>query len=126
MDPKKLNIMSEKEGITALKHVIDVVVTLAKTYEKVKEDGKVSFLDSIHIARVVPRVIKSVAKSGNALAEVQDLDADEKKELVAYFKAEFDLADDAAEKKVEDMLSMVTQYSSLLPQALTLAKSLKG
>lgn len=77
-EQKKLGINDTKEAIIYAKAVVDSLLK-AKS-----DDGKISKADVLSTLTVtLPEAISAVAGSWNIPAEVKDLDADEKNELLA-------------------------------------------
>lgn len=94
----------EKLGIESLKSVLKLGLALGNGIGKAMEDGKVDLTDIVYLMGALQAAPAAFLAVDKVQAEAKDLDASEMAELVAYAKAEFDLADDELEKKIEKSL----------------------
>jgi len=94
-------------GIEVLKSDL---VTVAKVINKVDsalEDKKITLAEWAGLAVETPKFFKIAKSYPQAKEEFKDLTSAEVKELVDAFIAEFDLTNDAAEQKVEQLLEVI-------------------
>jgi len=117
----------EKHGIEGLKALADLVVALGECYDAVMADGKVSKKDIFHLGGIIPETLALAPAAGNIPAEVKDLSADERNELVAYFVVQFDLENESAEASIEGIAEFVNEHGvSLVSDILRLYRLLKN
>jgi hypothetical protein len=100
-------------GIKETKELVLFVAKLSSSIGHAMEDGKLSFLD---MAKMVPLLMKA----GDALdgieqipAELLDLDAAERQELLDAFNSEFSLPNDKAEAIIEKALGAVAKMHEI-------------
>lgn len=101
-------------GIENLKKVLAATLHLANRVDQVTQDG---FQPLTDLVALLPNLVDGVSliKNGkDALAEFKELDATEKKEILAFVKAEFDIADDKLEDVVETAFEVIESVSVLI------------
>jgi hypothetical protein len=98
--------MAEKLGIDKLKLVLGLGFSFGEQIGLALEDGKINFADLPGFIGVFAQVQPVIAEGKEALAQALDLDAEERTELNAWAQAEFDIANDAVEAKVEAALDL--------------------
>ena len=111
-----------EHGTEALRKVIDAIVALGDSYDNAMKDGKITWKDTFVLGKVLPEVIEVISVSSDVVDEIKDLDETEKKELVEYFRKEFDLDNEKAEEYVEKAISMISEYSNLGVEVVSLAR----
>lgn len=104
----------EKLGIEALKKGVKFAVSIASQVTQVMEDGKFSWMETFSFIDEFQEGVVVIKNGKQIVAELKDLSPEEKTELDAYVKAEFDIADDRVEKIVEDSLSIAFSIVSLI------------
>jgi hypothetical protein len=110
----------EKLGIEHFKTLINVGLLVPKKIAEVTADNKVSLIEIVGLVEPATQVIVVAKGWKDIVAELKDLDDDEKKELHDYFADKFDIPNDKIELFVEDALSwgvttvsLVTRFKDL-------------
>ena len=94
-------------GIEVLKSDL---ITVAKVINKVDAalvDKKITLAEWAGLAVETPKLFKIAKTYTQAKEELKDLTALEVKELADAFAVEFDLANDVAEEKVEQIITVI-------------------
>jgi len=99
-------------GIEVLKNDIVILAKLIKKVDVALDDNKVSFSEAIGLAFELPGLFKVVKSYKDVVEELKDLTPDEVEELNVHFANEFDIANDAAEEVVEQVLSLIVTLAS--------------
>ena len=100
--------MEGQYGIEELKKIVTIGSKLGNIGGKVLEDGKVNPADFVHVGDLVTMfpLLLSV-HFDQAIPEAKDIQAGEADELIAHFKAEFDIPQDNLEVTIETVLDVV-------------------
>lgn len=94
-----------KLPVTSLIPVLLAAAVLGNVAGKVLDDGKVNYADlGVLVGSLGEFSAFTALKPGVAFAEALDLDVAEKGEVVAAFKAKFDIADDVKESAIEELV----------------------
>lgn len=97
--------MSTKLPVTSLIPVLLAAAVLGNVTGKVLEDGAIDFKDLGTLVGSLGEFSKfTELKLGAAFSEFLDLDESEKSQVIAAFKAKFDIADDVVEEAVEGLV----------------------
>lgn len=117
----------KKVGIEDLKKVVTVLAKAGSVADQMinEKGGVVAKLS--HLIGLSSALVGLAGCSATELkAEFADLDAAEKAELVAHAKAEFDIAEDDVEAKIEAGLDLAIEGESFIEKIVAFAKSLKA
>lgn len=101
-------------GIENLKKVAKFGIDLGEKTASVFEDGKVSTMEAFGFLPVLMDIPGIIEKKDDIIAEFKDLSTEERTELNAFIQAEFDIADDALETKIEKGLTAVVAILDLM------------
>lgn len=101
-------------GIDNLKKAGKFGVGLGMQIEKALADGKFTWTDLPGFVDELLEIPGIVNNREAIVAEFKDLTIDERAELLAYLKQEFDLADDVLESKIEKGLDIAFALLSFL------------
>lgn len=89
-------------GIENLKKVFKGLINFGETLELKASDGKLTWMEALSSAvSLVPEIIDAVRNGGVIYEELQDLDDEERTELVLYIEGELDLTSDRTEEQIE-------------------------
>lgn len=120
--PKKMKRGIVMLGIENLKKIVTVVAALGNIGGKSMVDGKIDARDLVLAAELIPvfPILLSVdfmmlVPEGADIAQV------EAEELVAHFKAVFDIPQDV-EVKIEAVISLCVKFVGLVSEAIALFK----
>lgn len=115
--------MSEKHGTEQIKKVLDVVAEAGNVAEKVAKQEGSAVAKMTHLVKMSDELLQLASLNLPALkAEVADLSAAEKAELLEHVKAKFDLADDELEAKLEAGLALAVKAAELVAEVVAFAK----
>jgi hypothetical protein len=108
-------------GIEKLTPTLRTLAQLITSATKIdaNKDSKVDTAEIFGFVQII--VMKVVSIYGSipaALAELQDVDSAERKELIKVFKEEFDLADDALETLIEDWITVLNDLADTFATTL--------
>jgi len=106
--------MSEKYGTEETKDVLALGLSLGMAVDKSLADGKIDWSDAANLVDVVRTAPAAISGITNVPNELKDLSAEEKAELMAWSKAEFDLRDDGLEATVEAGLGVGLAIANLV------------
>jgi len=106
------------EGIQNLKDVLSLPMSLHMAVDKAGADGKYDANDLQYLIGPGMKVGAFISALGGALPELKDLSDEETQELYAWAKAEYDLADDAVEEKVESGLKLALHIAQFVGKLL--------
>lgn len=110
-----------KFGIENLKLVFKFVFDVAKSADSQLADG-FQWTDVPALAYAGRGVVEVIKKRKDAGAELADLDEDEREVLLAWAVENFELADDEAEKLVEDVFTLVDKFVDVVNDIKDLKK----
>jgi hypothetical protein len=114
-------------GIEQSKKVVDVVADVGGALEKIAADKGSVFAKLSHLMPLSGDMITLAGTDFAALKqELADLDDAEKAQLLAEFKAKFQLDDAALEGKIEAGLDLAIQAEELAAKIVAFSKSLKA
>jgi hypothetical protein len=110
-------------GIESLKAVVVVAATLGNVGGEVMQDGKIDSADFIIVGKLVP-MFPALLKVewAKVVPEVKDLTQAEADDLVAFFKAQFNIPQDAMETKIEHVLDVCVEVSKVVAKLIALFK----
>jgi len=100
------------DGMKHLKAFLAFPISLGMTYDKAMADGSVGLTDLPLLIEPSMKLMGVIESTPHVLSSVKDLNDEDRAELVAWAKSEFDIADDTAEKKIEDCLKLVLDISA--------------
>ena len=118
--------MPDKRGVDSIKSVLSFLAATGEAVELSLDDDKFNFADAPNFLKVLTTVMPAISNIKNLGAEVRDLDATERAELVAHFKDEFHLTNAVAEARVESAIDMAIKLAEVGFQAADFVSSLKG
>ena len=89
-------------GIENLKSIFRDLINFGETLDEKASDGKLTWMEILTSSiSVVPSVFDAIKNGAAIKEELQDLDAVERDELVAYIEVELDLRNDRTEEQIE-------------------------
>ena len=94
-------------GIDVLKGDLLVIAKIINKVDGALVDDKISWAEWTGLAIETPKLFKIAKSYKEAVEELKDVTGAEITELSEAFAAEFDLANDVAEQRVEQVLSVV-------------------
>ena len=94
-------------GIDVLKSDLVAVAKIINKVDAALVDKKITLAEWAGLAVETPKLFKIAKSYPKAKEEFKDLSAAEVKELADTFTVEFDLANDVAEQKVEQILEVI-------------------
>jgi hypothetical protein len=100
-------------GTENLKKVLLFAIKLSEKVDEITQDG-FQWQDAVSLFPNLVDAIGVVKLAKDAYVEFLDLDEDEKNDVLAYVKAEFDIADDKLEAVVESALLVVVNVADLI------------
>jgi hypothetical protein len=109
-------------GIEQTKDVVKFVVALGVGAAKSYEDKKLSFMDLANFLGAVTAFPAAISGISEVPAELADMDATERQELVDYIKEEFDIPQDALEARVEEALGICSSIYDFVMHIIDDAK----
>jgi hypothetical protein len=105
---------SKKLGTENLKAVLAFGLALGMAVDKsMADDGKITLADAGNLIPAFMKAPSAFGAAGKSLAELGDLDSEEKAALHAYAKAEFDIHDDDVEEIVENALAGAVEFATI-------------
>jgi len=110
-----------KFGIENLKVVFTFVIGVVMTSAKQLKDG-FQYTDLFALASSFTGIIEVIRIRLLAGAELADIDAEERAELVTWAKEKFDLDNDKAEAFVEEVIVWINQTVTVIKSAQNLKK----
>lgn len=90
----------EKKGVKETKELALFIGALGSAFSKAKDDGKITLDDAMLLVPLLGLAKEAIQDADQVVAELKDLDDDEKKEIIEEFKSAFDLKDDRLEEQV--------------------------
>ena len=106
-------------GVKETYDVLSLVAQLGTAISKATADGKLSLLDAPLFVGSLRAAVEAYANIAKVPAELKDLDATEKEYLVAKFKEELDLENDAVEAFVEKGVEALAKLHDVLSMFYT-------
>lgn len=105
---------TQNAPIKETKELVSFLLAVHQAYQLSNADGKIDFKDLPHIYNPLMKSIQAFNGLDKIPAELKDLDDEERKELVELFKADFDLADDVLEQKIEEGFAVALQLAKFI------------
>jgi hypothetical protein len=97
-----------------LKEVLVLLFSLSAAVVNAKaNDGKIDIQDLPLLLGPMMNLPAAAEGISNVLPQWKNASDDERAELINYIKEQFDIADDAAEKKIEAGLKMLVEAGAL-------------
>lgn len=118
--------MEEKVSVENIEKIVVAVAAVGNVLEKfiAEQGGIVKRLS--HLVSLGGEAIALTSLEPSKLAaEFKNIDDAEKAQLLASFKAKFDLSNDEVEAKVEGALGLAVKTESLVEEIVGFAKSFK-
>lgn len=100
-------------SVDNLKKVLAFSISLAEKVDDITQDGW-QWSDAVALFPNLVDAIGAIKSSKLAWEEYMDLDEDEQNDILAFVKAEFDIADDDLENVVESALSALVAIANLI------------
>lgn len=96
-------------GTETIKMVLEAGFTVVSKVENAKaDDGKVDWMEGAGIAAGSISDIYGIVKNGSQIKkEYNDLDDEEREDIIIWFAEKFDLSNDQAEEKVEAIFKWI-------------------
>jgi len=115
------------KGVDQLKVAVVAMAKVATLAGTVLEDGKVTFWELPQLAKALSPIETLLALvTQEALLELSDLSEEERVELSASFKAEFDLADDVLELAIEEAVELAFRWVDLATDTIKYGRRVTG
>jgi hypothetical protein len=109
--------------IASLKGLVSVGAALGSVAGATMEDGKVDVKDLALLPRLIPVFPDLLAIDfSQVVPEAKDLSEAEAAELVALYKAEFDIPQDDVEVKIETVLSLCVRLAGIVAELIAAFK----
>lgn len=109
--------------IAQLKSLVSVGAALGSVAGATMEDNKVDVKDLALLPRLIPVFPALLAIDfAQVVPEAKDLSEAEAAELVALYKAEFDIPQDDVEVKIETVLSLCVRLSGIVAELIAAFK----
>lgn len=113
-----------KQDITNIQALIGSSLKIAEPIIKSLEDGKVTWMEGIGIASVLPFHLPNIVRTAPKFwEEYKDLDETEKAQVKAGFKNGFDIPDDKTEAKIEATFDLIINVGPHIAQYIAIIKS---
>ena len=125
---------SKEEAEEAKDSAVDIdalktaITTLFSTLTKLnhilgsKQDIISKIFGAFRAIKPVVKLLSTVADLKEAFGEAKDLNDTEKEQLIEHFKTEFDLPNDEAEEKIEEVFVALVHGIQFLPLILDMCK----
>lgn len=101
-------------GIENLKAVAKFGIELGEKAADALADGKITASEAFGFLPTLMAIPDILSRKDAIVAEFKDLSGDERYELNAFIQAEFDIANDALENKIEKGLNAVVAVLDLV------------
>lgn len=95
------------KGIQLVQKALGFAIGLAQSINASLEDNKMTFFEAIGLIGKVFGVAEIVNNRSQLVSELYDLDENEKRELMDWVRANYDVKDDKVEKTVEETLNLM-------------------
>lgn len=92
-----------------LKKVLKLPMSLHMAFDMAKADGKIDFMDAGLLIGPAMALLPAIQAYPSAVAQWKGASEEQKKEVYDWAKAEYDIADDMVEAKVEAGVSLVLE-----------------
>ena len=100
-------------GIENLKSIFRDLINFGETLDEKASDGKLTWMEILTSSiSVVPSVFDAIKNGAAIKEELQDLDAVERDELVAYIEVELDLRNDRTEEQIEAGAEFIAAFEN--------------
>ena len=103
-----------EENMNHLKDFLAFPISLGMTYDQAMADGTIGLTDLPLLVGPSMKLMGVIQATPHLYQSIKDLNSDDKAELVTWAKNEFDLANDAVEKKIEDGLDLVLSITTYI------------
>lgn len=110
-------------GVEELKKIVTVASKIGNIAGKAFEDGKINASDLVLVTdllQVFPLLL--ALNFGQVMPEAKDLQQSEVEELIAHFKAEFDLPQDSLEVTIETVLDIAITVEQAIVKLIKIFK----
>jgi hypothetical protein len=94
--------------------ILSIPLSLYMAYDKSKADGKIDSSDIQYLVTPLLKLPSAIDGAELALKELENMDSDSREKCMAQLSAEFDIADDVLEKKIESAVSWLLATGELL------------
>lgn len=108
-----------------LKKILAVLIEGGNVAEKIIKAQSISAKLACLLGLTDELFALSGVNFGQVVAEFKNMNEAQKKELVDFFAAKFDLENDAVEQKIEDGLALAVSAESLIEEIVDFAKGFK-
>ncbi|MFA5688593.1 MAG: hypothetical protein WC959_05555 [Kiritimatiellales bacterium] len=112
----------EKVGIDSILEAMDFTLELGGDLDKKLDDGKLSAVEAMQLTAHLPAALRVVKSAKNIPAELQDLDDDERKQIVAHFAKKFELSDKDAEVLAERLFENMLNLAKDVTESISIGK----
>lgn len=89
-----------------LKEALGFAISLMEDVAESAEDGKFTLMDIVNFRDSIFKAGEAIDGANKILGEIKALDEAKKAELVAWVKADFDIAQDGIEAKIEGAIQI--------------------
>lgn len=94
--------------------ILSIPLALYMAYDKAKSDGKLDASDIQYLVGPLLRLPSAIDGADQALNELKSLDDESRAKCMAQLAADFDIADDVLEKKIEAAVNWLLATGELL------------
>lgn len=101
-------------GVDGIKALLAFPLAVHMAYDKAKSDGTIDITDAAFLVDPLMKAIPAFQLVQQALDELKDLDETERGDVLAWAKAEYDIADDELELKVEKALGVALSIAEFV------------
>ena len=101
-------------GLKEIKEMLEFVFALGGAIDKALADGKLDYMDTIHIVPALMKMGPAIENVKDIPKELKDLSDAEIEELKTWIADNFDIANDEIESYIEIGLNVVLSIYSLV------------
>lgn len=112
-------------GIDSTILTLETVIEIGSDIAKALEDRKLDLGESLALVKHIPSVVSLIKGAPQLPAELKDLSAEEREAIVAHFAEKFDLTDDTAEARVEQLFRTVVVLAAETVAVIELVKEFR-
>lgn len=107
--------MSEELGFKNIQEILSALLSFHMAYDQaLADDGKVDVKDLGYLVAPLTKLPAAISDAKVAIDEFANLDQEEKGKLMAALAAEYDIADDVLEAKVEEGVALLVQLGKFV------------
>ena len=117
---------TDPKGIKSIIVVMDTILDIGADIAAAMDDKQLSLSEGLSLGKHIPGAIAAIKSAPDLPGELQDLDDEERAEIISHFANKFDLPNDQIEARVEKLFAVAVNLSIEVVEIVGVVKAFRS